>query len=152
MWSFINCHPTKSFASSTSLRSGQCLPISKRSQSVELLKAISMAFLHQGLWIQMEGPGLSQQRFRDRPAKQAEIQRMKLYQIEVWKVLISDVFLLFFRTYLRFKKQNDRRSKSSTTALEMPKRTNSPKGIPNKHTGMRQIMTNLMQVHAIPVL
>ena len=70
----------------------------------------------------------------------------KQYEIEVWKVLILLFFV--FRTYLRFRKQNDRRSKSSTTALEMPKRTNSPKGIPNKHTGMRQIMTNLMQVHA----
>ena len=77
--------------------------------------------------------------------KQAEIRRMKLYQIEVWKVLMFDVFFVFWtylrflshtcdmrrmceRTYLRFRKQNDRRSKSSTTALEMPNRTNSQKG------------------------
>lgn len=70
--------------------------------------------------------------------------------ISNWSLKGADFgcFFVVFRTYLRFKKQNDRRSKSSTTALEMPKRTNSPKGIPNKHTGMRQIMTNFMQVHA----
>lgn len=96
----------------------------------------------------MEGPGLSQQRFRDRPATETSGNTYEI--ISNWSLKGADFGCVFvvFRTYLRFKKQNDRRSKSSTTPLEMPKRTNSPKGIPNKHTGMRQIMTNLMQFHA----